>query len=163
GRRGVIFHRYGLAALGGVAASVRGPPGARGVEGIAAVTGEVGDRADDGDGHLAARVTGARRIKGPPAGALDGLVGHAGDGRRRVIFRRYGLPALDGVAAGIGGPPRARGVEGIAAMAGEVGDRADNGDGHLPAGVAGARRIKGPDAGALDGLVGHAGDGRRRV
>src|SRR5206468_3961155 len=109
----------------------------------------------------AASVTGARRIKGPGAAALDGLAARTGNGRRSVIFQRHFLAALGRVAAGIGRAPGARGVVVVAATTGGIGHGVEGGDGHVAAGVAGARRSKGPGAGALDGLVGHDGDGRR--
>src|SRR5207249_9737361 len=74
-------------------AGIGGAPGAGGVESVAAVTSEVGHGAEDGDGRTAASVGGCGRIKGPGAGAFDGLVRHAGDGRRRVILHRHSLAA----------------------------------------------------------------------
>src|SRR5207249_1066186 len=134
-----------------------------GVEGVAAVPGEVGHGAENGDGDVAGGVARGGRIKGPVAGALDGLVGHAGDERRGVILGCYLLAAVGGVAAGIGCPPGAGGIEGVAAVTGEVGDGAEDGDGHVATGVTGGRRIEGPVAGALDDFVSHASDGGRCV
>src|SRR5256885_11980262 len=82
--------------------------------------------ADDGDRHIAAGVGGCWRIERPVAAARDDLVRRTGDGRRGVIFHRHRLAALSGVAAGIACPPRAPCIEGIAAMAGEVGHGADD-------------------------------------
>ena len=122
---------------------------------------EVGHGADDRDGRVAARVNGSRRIKCPGARALDGFVGHAGDRRRGVIFHRHHLTALNRVAATLGRPPCARCIESIAAVTGEVGHSADDGDGRASASVAGSRRIEGPIAAALNGLVWGAGEDRR--
>src|SRR5439155_1666882 len=163
GGRSVIFHRHLLAALGGVATGIGGPPGAGGIEGVAAVTSEVGHGAEDGQGYVAARVARRGRIEGPGAGALDDLVGYAGDGRRGVVFYRHLLAAVGRVAAGIGRPPGAGGIESVAAVAGEVGDGGKDADGHAPTRVGGGGRIKGPGAGALDDFVRHAGDGWRGV
>src|SRR5205823_6302865 len=134
-RRGEILDRNRVAALGGVAAGIRCAPRARGVEGVTAVTSEVGHGADDGDGYTTAVVAGRRRIERPGAAALDDFVGHAGNCRRTMVFHRHRLTALGGVATGIGCPPRARGVESIAAVTGDVGHGANNGDGHGTAGV----------------------------
>src|SRR5436305_9947661 len=79
GRRGVIFYCHRLTALGGVAARIRRPPGACGVESTAAVTGQIGYGADDGEGGVAATVDTGPRINRPDAGALDGLFGHGSD------------------------------------------------------------------------------------
>src|SRR5439155_9921105 len=126
-------------------------------------SGGVGYGVEDGDGHVAAGVAGARRIEGPAAAAFNRLVAHAGYARRGVIFHRHFLSALGRIAAGIGRPPGARQVEGAAAVPGGVGHRVENADGRSAASVTGARRIKGPDAAALDGLAARTGNGRRSV
>src|SRR5439155_15634806 len=102
---GLVGHtRYGwparlsshlfLAAVGGVSAGIGRPPGARGIEGVPAVTAEVGHGAEDGDGHGAAGVAGGRRIERPCAGALDGLVGHTRYGWRGGVNYRHFLAAV---------------------------------------------------------------------
>src|SRR5439155_12925583 len=95
----------------------------------------------------------------PDAGAFHDFVGHTDDGWLSGVNQGHLLAALSEVAASIGRPPSARGVESVAAVAGEVGHGPDDGDGHAAASVAGAGRVKGPGAGALDGLVGQAGNG----
>src|SRR5207247_3182488 len=110
GRRGVIFHRHLLTALRRIAAGIRRLPGARDVEGVAAVPGGVGQGARDGDGRTAASVAGGRRVEGPGDATLNDLVAHAGNGRRGVIFDRHLLTALRRIAAGIRCPPGARDV-----------------------------------------------------
>src|SRR5439155_6026100 len=107
-----------LAAFGEVAALVRRAPGAGGVQGAAAMTGGVGERADDRDGGVAAGIAGGGRIKSPGAGALDGLVAHAGNHRLGGVSHRDFLAALGEVAALISGAPGAGGVQGAAAMSG---------------------------------------------
>src|SRR6266404_4845933 len=83
--RGSDFHRRWvndvdrLAAVGAVAAGISGRPGAGGVEGVAAMTGGVGHRADDCESGAPAIVGGAgRRVKGPGGSKLHGLVGAVG-------------------------------------------------------------------------------------
>src|SRR5206468_10406 len=124
-----VNHGHFLAALDVVAAGIRGPPGPRGDERVAAVTGGVGRRADECDGDAAAGVGGGWLVEGPGAGTLDGLVACAGDGWGGRVEHGHLLAALDVVAAGIGGPPGPRGDEGVAAVIGGVGRRADDCDG----------------------------------
>src|SRR5207253_2569037 len=163
GRLGRVNHRHLLAAIGGVAAGIRGPPGAGGVVGVATVTRSIGDGANDSDGHSATGVVANGRVKVPGAGALDGLVAHAGNDRFGGVLHGDLLTALGEVAAGVGRPPGARGVKSVATVTGEVGHGVDNRDSRTATGVAGCWRVKRPVAGALDGLVAHAGNQRRGV
>src|SRR5205823_6196615 len=144
GRRGMVFHRHLLAAVCEVPAGIGRPPGARGVEGVPTMTGRVGYRVEDGDGRSAASVAGGRRIEGPGDGKRVGLVAHASNRRFGGVLPGYFLTAIGGVAAGVGCPPGAGGIEGVAAMTGEVGDGAKDSYGRAAASVAGGRRIEGP-------------------
>src|SRR5439155_14747349 len=163
GWRGGVNYRHFLAAVGSVATGFGGPTCVEFIRGLFRSTGQVGHRAENGDGHSAAGVAGGRWIEGPGAGALDGLVGHRRDGWRGGVNYRHFLAAVGGVSTGIGRPPGARGIEGVPAVTAKVGDGAEDGDGYVATGVAGGGRVKGPSAGALNGFVGHTGDGRRGV
>src|SRR5207247_11371625 len=79
-----------------------------GGESVAAVAGGVGNSVEDGDSHAAAGVAGGRRIKGPSAGALNGLVSRAGDRWLGGVTHGDRLNAIGAVAAQIGGSPSAR-------------------------------------------------------
>src|SRR5439155_15388760 len=126
------------------------PPGARGIEGVATVTDCVGDGTEDRDGHGAAGVAGSGRIEVPDARAFDSFVGHAADGWLGRVNQGHSLAALGGVAAGIGRPPGARGIEGVATVTGDVGHGVEDGDGYAAASIGGGWRIKGPGTGAFD-------------
>src|SRR6266850_1608050 len=75
GRR--VDYSHLLAALSAVATEVSRLPRPRGIEGSIAMTGGVGDRADNRDNVAAAVVSGCRRIKGPGSAELDALIGVA--------------------------------------------------------------------------------------
>src|SRR5205823_1642523 len=153
GRLGRVNHRHLQAAIGGVPAGIGRPPGARGVVGIATVTSGVGHGVEDGNSYGATGVVGNGRVKVPGARALDGLVAYAGNRRFSGVHQGHLLTALGCVPAGISRPPGACGVESIAAVTGEVSDGTEDADGHAAASVGRVRRIKGPVAVALDGLV----------
>src|SRR6266567_839828 len=148
-----------LAALGTVAAGVSRRPGARGIKGIAAMTGGVGQRADHRDGKVGSAVVGGGGlVKAPGRAKLRGFVGAVAiDDRGGGVNDLDRLAALGAVAAGVGGRPGAGGVKGIAAVAGGVGHRADHRDGNVgPAVVGGGGRVKAPGGAKLDGFVGAA-------
>src|SRR6266568_6728704 len=148
--RGSDFHRRWvndvdrLAALGAVAAGVSGRPRPGGVEGVAAMTGGVGHRADHRDGNVGPAVVGGGGLVEAPGGSkLDGFVGAAAiDDRGDGVNDVDRLAALGTVATGVSGRPSADGVKSIAAMTSGVGHRADHRDGKVgPAVVAGGRRV----------------------
>src|SRR5439155_1817031 len=162
----MIRHGHRLAANGGVAAGIGRSPGAGGVESAAAFAGGIGHGAEDGDGRGAAGVSGGRRIKSPGAGALDGLVGRAGDARRGRVAHGDGLHHIGAVAGVVGRGPGAGDDLGAAATIAdnvtvtEFYHRAAGvlGNGH--AGDVGA----GVRDGALENYIGWRGDdGRGRV
>src|SRR5947199_123628 len=81
-------------------ASVRGLPGAGRIEGVAAMTSDVGNGAHFGQSEVAAAVIGdGGQIKALSAAELDDLVGGASDDRRGGVNDRDRLAALGGVAA----------------------------------------------------------------
>src|SRR6266571_1105107 len=162
--RGSDFHRRWvndvdrLAALGAVAAGVGRRPGPGGVEGVAAMTGGVGHRADHCDGNVGpAVVGGSGLVKAPGCSKLHGLVGAAAiDDREDGVNDVDGLAALGAVAAGVGGRPGAGGVKSIAAVIGGVGHRADHRDSGAGAIGGGSGLVKAPGCSKLHRLVGAA-------
>src|SRR5437870_12374193 len=78
---------------------------------------------------------GGQRIKGPDSGPVNILVGHAGDGRRGVIFHRHRLAALGSVAAGIGCPRSEERRVGIDCMSVGVGNHSKKRDGLVAKGI----------------------------
>ena len=77
-RRSRINDGYCLAAGGAVAASIHGLPDSGRIEGAAAMTGGIRNRAQDGDGDRNAVVGSGRRVERPGCAKLNGLVGAAG-------------------------------------------------------------------------------------
>src|SRR6266478_720534 len=79
---GGINYSHFLAAGSAVTASISRLPGAGRIEGVAAMTGGVGDGADDRDGVGSAVVGRSRRIKSPDGAKLNGLIGIAASNHR---------------------------------------------------------------------------------
>src|SRR6185503_13716364 len=163
-RRGVNYGNR-LTAKGGVAATVKNKPDARGNKSIAAVTHLVRDQAENRYlGRNGAIVRRRRLIKSPCASRLHGFAGRTSDGGWRVIDKRYDLCACRAVSAGIEDFPHAH--DRIAATASTVCQRAERPNYHIGAAAAigGSRQIERPGAPAFDGFVCRAVyNGRRRV
>src|SRR6266404_8995589 len=154
---GGVDYSHFLAAGSAVAASVGRLPGAGRIEGPVTMTDSVRYRADDGDRVGSAVVGGSRRIKSPNGAELNSLIGiAAGDHWRGGVDYSHFLTARSAIAASIGRLPGAGCIEGVTAMTGGVGDRADDCDGVGSAVVGSGRRIKSPDGAKLNGLIGIA-------
>jgi len=111
-----------LAARAAVAAGIRGLPGPCRIKGAAAMTGHIGHRAENRNRGAAAIIRRGRRIKGPGHPLFHCLIGAAArNDRRGRIDHRHLLTARAAVAAGIGGLPGPRCIEGAAAMASHIG------------------------------------------
>src|SRR5437016_3434568 len=81
-RRGGIDYSHFLAASSEVAASIGRLPGPGRIKGAAAMTGRVGDGADDRNGVAAAVVGRSGRIEGPGGPLLHRLIGAAASDHR---------------------------------------------------------------------------------
>src|SRR5205085_6593294 len=144
-RRGGIDYSHFLAAFRAVAASIRRLPAPGHIEGAAAMTGRVCDRANDRNGVAAAVVGRSGRIEGPGGPLLHRLIGAAASNHwLGGIDTGHFLTALGEVAASIGRLPGPGRIKGAAAMTGGVGDGADNRNGVAAAVVGRSRRIEGP-------------------
>src|SRR5205807_9491475 len=118
-RRGGIDYGHFLAASSEVAASIGRLPSPGRIKGAAAVTGGVGDRADDRNGVAAAVVGGSGRIEGPGGPLLHRLIGAAASNHRRSgIDHSHFLTASSEVAASIARLPVPRGIAACSAMTG---------------------------------------------
>ncbi len=110
--RGCIYDSDFLAARAAVAASIGCRPGSDRIESGAAMTGHIGDCADDRDRVAAAVIGGSWSIKGPGCTLFDSLVcAGAGDDWRGCIHNCHLLAARAAVAAIIGGRPGSGRIE----------------------------------------------------
>src|SRR5215831_6705626 len=116
------------------------------------MAGGIGHRAEDRDRDGDAIVRGGWRIKGPGRAELNDLVGAAAaiDHWRDRVDDDDRLAAGRAVAATIHGLPDTGGIEGVAAMAGGIGDGAQDGDRNRNAVVRGRGSIESPGRAKLD-------------
>src|ERR1044071_1142648 len=130
------------------------------------MTSDIGYSAENGDCGAAAVIGRGRSIKGPGCALFDSLIGAAAgnDWGSRIDYRHF-LTARAAVAAGIRSLPRSGCIESRAAMATDIGHRAENSNCSVAAVIGRGRSIKGPGCALFNSLIGAAAgnDWRSRI